>query len=152
MHDFEELVVHVCKYMKLSVYAEIPEHMLKDSHNESLNILKYYLIEKHHLSTWRTLRLTFGILFLVYTVCPILGFYCTGFTASAPLWTHFANMDSASERQFLEINSDQIILIRAWSLISILGVVGLISASRVSIRKLRRKFLTRDERLKHYLD
>lgn len=143
LQQFEELIVRVHKSVHLSVHEKIPELMLSDPTNLAINRLKCSLTEEHSLSEWRAKRFAFGLLFILYTVCPLFGLYWIGFSIDEPIISYYLRNDGIDE--FLKKNATSLTLLRIWSLCSIFSLVGFISAYLVSIRNMQTKYLTRKE-------
>lgn len=146
LQRFEEMVVRVHKSVHLSVHQQIPEHLLMDLCNGYLNLLKHHLTEVHSLAEWRAKRFSFGLLFVLYTLFPLFGVYWIGFSVDEPFISYYLR-DGGIE-VFLKRNAQSLTLLRIWSLCSIFSLVGLICAYLVSIRKMRKKYLTGAEQKK----
>lgn len=122
----EELIVHVSQELRIPVHRRLTNEQ-KINCCESLKILKQYIREKHSLDTWFRKRFIYGVLFLVYCISPFI----------SPL----LGFDG-----FINLREDTQIKIIVWKTMIVIYLVGILVAFKVSIRKMRRRYLTQKER------
>lgn len=144
MQEIATKIVHACREIGITVHVN-PTPDQQRQNGEYLKELKDYIRFSHSINGWFWIRVLYSIGFLLYTILPLLG--CNWYIDPKIQISLFDYLFNFTNSDFYEqIELSQLLRIRVWVLVSIVYSIGIIIASRVSIRRLRRKFCTNKER------